>query len=39
MRAALAVARGAADELLQKGTYHTFLDRNIPYSEVNELMK
>jgi 2-methylisocitrate lyase-like PEP mutase family enzyme len=39
MRATLAVARGAADELLQKGTYHTFLDRNIPYSEVNELMK
>jgi 2-methylisocitrate lyase-like PEP mutase family enzyme len=39
MRATLAVARDAADELLQKGTYHTFLDRNIPYSEVNELMK
>ena len=39
MRATLAVARYAADELLQKGTYHTFLDRNIPYSEVNELMK
>jgi 2-methylisocitrate lyase-like PEP mutase family enzyme len=39
MRATLAVARDAADELLQKGTYHTFLDRNLPYSEVNELMK
>jgi 2-methylisocitrate lyase-like PEP mutase family enzyme len=39
MRATLAVARDAADELLQKGTYNTFLDRNIPYSEVNELMK
>jgi 2-methylisocitrate lyase-like PEP mutase family enzyme len=39
MRATLAVARDAADELLQKGTYHIFLDRNIPYSEVNELMK
>jgi 2-methylisocitrate lyase-like PEP mutase family enzyme len=39
MRATLAVARDAADELLQKGTYHTFLDRNIPYSEVNELLK
>jgi 2-methylisocitrate lyase-like PEP mutase family enzyme len=39
MRATLASARDAADELLQKGTYNTFLDRNIPYSEVNELMK
>jgi 2-methylisocitrate lyase-like PEP mutase family enzyme len=39
MRATLAVARDAADELLQKGTYNTFLDRNIPYSEINELMK
>jgi 2-methylisocitrate lyase-like PEP mutase family enzyme len=39
MRATLALARDAADELLQKGTYKTFLDRNIPYSEVNELMK
>jgi 2-methylisocitrate lyase-like PEP mutase family enzyme len=39
MRATLAVARDAADELLQKGTYNTFLDRSIPYHEVNELMK
>ena len=39
MRATLALARDAADELLQKGTYNTFLDRNIAYSEVNELMK
>ena len=39
MRATLALARDAADELLQKGTYNTFLDRNIPYHEVNELMK
>ena len=39
MRATLAVARDAAEELLQKGTYNTFLDRNIPYNEVNELMK
>ena len=39
MRATLALARDAADELLQKGTYNTFLDRNIPYTEVNELMK
>jgi 2-methylisocitrate lyase-like PEP mutase family enzyme len=39
MRATLALARDAAEELLQKGTYNTFLDRNIPYSEVNELMK
>jgi 2-methylisocitrate lyase-like PEP mutase family enzyme len=39
MRATLALARDAADELLQKGAYNTFLDRNIPYNEVNELMK
>ena len=39
MRATLALARDAADELLQTGTYNTFLDRNIPYSEVNDLMK
>jgi len=39
MRATLALARDAADELLQKGTYNAFLDRNIPYHEVNELMK
>src|ERR1700686_5100445 len=39
MRATLAVAGDAAEELLQKGTYNTFLDRNIPYHEVNELMK
>jgi 2-methylisocitrate lyase-like PEP mutase family enzyme len=39
MRATLALARDAANELLQKGTYQTFLDRNIPYNEVNELMK
>lgn len=39
MRATLALASDAADELLQKGTYNTFLDRNIAYSEVNELMK
>ncbi len=39
MRATLALARDAANELLQKGTYQTFLDRNIPYHEVNELMK
>src|ERR1700730_4490952 len=39
MRATLALARDAAEELLQKATYHTFLDRNISYHEVNELMK
>jgi 2-methylisocitrate lyase-like PEP mutase family enzyme len=39
MRATLAVARDAVNELLQKGTYNTFLDRNISYNEVNELMK
>lgn len=39
MRATLATARDAANELIQKGTYSGFLDRNIPYDEVNELMK
>ena len=39
MRATLATARDAANELIQKGTYGAFLDRNIPYDEVNELMK
>jgi 2-methylisocitrate lyase-like PEP mutase family enzyme len=39
MRATLAVARDAADELLQKGTYKAFMDHNIPYNEVNELME
>jgi 2-methylisocitrate lyase-like PEP mutase family enzyme len=39
MRATLATARDAANELLQKGTYSAFLDRNIPYDEINELMK
>ena len=38
MRATLATARDAARELLQHGTYSAFLDRNIPYNEVNELM-
>jgi 2-methylisocitrate lyase-like PEP mutase family enzyme len=39
MRATLATARDAANELIQKGTYGAFLGRNIPYDEVNELMK
>jgi 2-methylisocitrate lyase-like PEP mutase family enzyme len=39
MRATLATARDAANELIQNGTYSGFLDRNIPYDEVNELMK
>jgi 2-methylisocitrate lyase-like PEP mutase family enzyme len=39
MRATLATARDAVNELLQSGTYSGFLDRNIPYDEVNELMK
>jgi 2-methylisocitrate lyase-like PEP mutase family enzyme len=39
MRATLGVAREAANELLQKGTYATFLKTGIPYAEVNELMK
>jgi 2-methylisocitrate lyase-like PEP mutase family enzyme len=38
MRATLATARDAARELLQHGTYSAFLDRNISYAEVNELM-
>ncbi len=39
MRATLATARDAANELLKKGTYSVFVDRTIPYDEVNELMK
>ena len=38
MRATLATARDAARELLQHGTYSAFLDRNIPFAEINELM-
>ncbi|MDP9339887.1 MAG: isocitrate lyase/phosphoenolpyruvate mutase family protein [Acidobacteriota bacterium] len=38
MRATLATARDAARELLQEGSYSAFLNRNIPYGEVNELM-
>jgi 2-methylisocitrate lyase-like PEP mutase family enzyme len=39
MRSALALARDAARELFDQGSYGTFLDRAIPYGEVNELMK
>jgi 2-methylisocitrate lyase-like PEP mutase family enzyme len=39
MRSALALARDAARELLDQGSYETFLERTIPYGEVNELMK
>lgn len=39
MRAALALARDAVNELLEKGSYSTFLKNAIPYQEVNELMK
>lgn len=39
MRATLAAARDAANELLQKGTYAAFVDRGIPYREVNELFR
>lgn len=39
MRRTLAVARDAANELLQKGMYSTFIDHGIPYDELNELMK
>jgi 2-methylisocitrate lyase-like PEP mutase family enzyme len=38
MRATLATARDAARELLQHGTYAAFLDRGIPFAEINELM-
>lgn len=38
MRATLATAREAARELLQEGTYSAFLDGNIPFAEVNQLM-
>ncbi|MGA8103300.1 MAG: isocitrate lyase/phosphoenolpyruvate mutase family protein [Candidatus Acidiferrales bacterium] len=38
MRATLATARDAARELLEKGTYRGFLDRTIPYDELNQLM-
>jgi 2-methylisocitrate lyase-like PEP mutase family enzyme len=37
-RATLATARDAARELLEKGTYRGFLDRTIPYDELNRLM-
>jgi 2-methylisocitrate lyase-like PEP mutase family enzyme len=37
-RATLATARDAARELLENGTYHGFLDRTIPYDELNSLM-
>jgi 2-methylisocitrate lyase-like PEP mutase family enzyme len=39
MRAALAFARDAVNELLQKGSYSTFMEHTIPYQEVNELME
>jgi 2-methylisocitrate lyase-like PEP mutase family enzyme len=38
MRAALAFARDAVNELLEKGTYSTFLEHTIPFQEANELM-
>jgi 2-methylisocitrate lyase-like PEP mutase family enzyme len=38
MRAALGSAREAATEILQKGTYATFVERGIPFREINELM-
>lgn len=38
MRATLALARDAAHELLQHGTYSAFLDRTISHGEINELM-
>jgi 2-methylisocitrate lyase-like PEP mutase family enzyme len=39
MRATLALARDAVNELLEKGSYSTFLNNAIPYKEVNERMK
>ncbi len=39
MRAALALAKDAVNELLEKGTYSAYLDHAIPYREVNELMQ
>ncbi|HEY8715677.1 MAG TPA: isocitrate lyase/phosphoenolpyruvate mutase family protein [Candidatus Acidoferrum sp.] len=39
MRATLATARDAATELLQHGTYSSFLTRTIPFDELNALMK
>jgi 2-methylisocitrate lyase-like PEP mutase family enzyme len=38
MRAALAFARDAVNELLEKGTYSTFLEHTIAFQEANELM-
>ncbi len=38
MRAAMALARDAAVELLDKGSYAAFLDRTIPFRELNGLM-
>jgi 2-methylisocitrate lyase-like PEP mutase family enzyme len=39
MRGALALARDAAHELFDQGSYGTFLEKAISYGEVNELMR
>jgi 2-methylisocitrate lyase-like PEP mutase family enzyme len=39
MRATLALARDAANQLLENGTYSAFLDHAVSYREVNELMQ
>ena len=39
MRGALALARDAAHELFDQGSYGTFFEKAIPYGEVNELMR
>jgi 2-methylisocitrate lyase-like PEP mutase family enzyme len=39
MRGALALARDAAHELFDQGSYGTFLEKAIPYGELNELMR
>jgi hypothetical protein len=39
MRAALAVVRDVARELMARGTYASFTAHAMPFDEVNELMK
>jgi 2-methylisocitrate lyase-like PEP mutase family enzyme len=38
MRAALALVRSAAEELLSSGTYTSFTEHTIPYAELNKLL-
>lgn len=39
MRATMALVRHMSEELLKKGTYHSFTDNTIPYGEVNQFFK